>query len=291
MLPFLKYRAAGIIAGLVFILSLVSGCGRQDENVLARAGGIAITTDGYMEEFAKLPPRYKDIANLHKEEFLESLINKHLLLEEAKRKKLQNSEIVNKLVQDAKEEIMIQELIEREVNGKVELSDGEAENYYRENLNNYTEPVTIRASHILVDSEVVAVKILDDLERGLDFAELAEQYSLDIPTKDRGGDVGYFSKGEFFPGFERACEKMESGETSGVVKTELGYHIIKVMDKKEARHKTFEEVKDVIENELFLDKQMQLYEDLLQRLRKDRKVIINKDLLEATHPLSAAAPF
>ena len=293
-MSFLRYRVVNIISGLVFTaIFFVYGCGKEvkeksarqenrpkNEEILARIGDKVITSNEYREEITMLPANYKGIANLHKDQFLESLISKHLLLQEAKRKNLQNNEDVKKLFKRAKEEIMIQELINREITNIAEVSDSEIEEYYHENQNDYTEPAKIRASHILVDSEVVAIKILEDLKRGADFAELAKEYSLDIPTKDKGGELGYFAKGAFIAEFEQACEALKVNEISEPVKTDLGYHIIKIVDKKEAGPKTLEEVKDEIKNKLLLDKQMALYENLLQNLKKKYEISVNKELLE-----------
>ena len=284
-MPFLKHRIVTILSGLIFAsILLVYGCGRnekpKEEEILVRVGDSVITTAEYKEELTMLPPNYRNIADMYKDQFLESLISKRLLLQEAKRKNLENSEAVKKFTQRAKEEIMIQELINTEVANKAEVTDSEIEEHYNENQNNYMELAKMKASHILVDSEVIAIKVLHDLKNGVDFAELAKEYSLDIPTKDKGGELQYFAKGQLFPEFEQACEKLEIGEVSEAVKTGLGYHIIKVLDKKEAKAKTLEEVKDTIKNELVSSKQTLLYENLLQDLKKNQPVSINNELLQ-----------
>ena len=297
-MPFLKYRSVGIIAGLIFVAFLfVCGCGKEtgaklktdtarsdgrpkNEEILVRIGDDVITTADYKAEFTTLPPAYRDIARFRKGQFLESLINKHLLLQEAERRRLQNSDVVKRLLRRAEEEIMIQELINKEVSDNAEPIDSEIEKYYQENQGDYIEPARIRASHILVDSEVIVVKILDDLKRSGDFVELAREYSLDIPTKDKGGDLGYFTEGTLLPDFEEACGKLGVGEVSGAVKTDLGYHVIKILDKKEAKQKTLEEARDDIKSKLLLDKQVLLYGKLLQKLKEKQEISINKELLE-----------
>lgn len=274
---------------LFLIFAITFGCGRKgaieptkpkSEEILARVGEEVITTNDYKEEFAMLPPSYRNVARLGRDELLENLINKRLLLQEAKRRNLENSENVKRLFNKVKEEIMIQQLLDRKISDEVEVTDSEIEKHYSENQNKYMEPAKIRASHILVDSELIAKKILEDLNRGGNFAELAKEYSLDISTKDKGGDLGYFEKGALLSEFELACDKLNVGEMSDVVKTDLGYHIIKVLDKKESRLKILEEVKDDIKSELLLDKEISLYNSLLQELRKNQNITINKELLE-----------
>lgn len=293
-MPTLRYRTSHIAFYLfLLVLTVASGCGRGETarppmtepgEILAKVGEDIITVDDYKKEFALLPESYRDFTDLHKRRFLESIINKHLLLQEAKRRDLQKSENVTRLLEKVKEEIMIQELIDGAISDKAEITDGEIDEYYRENRDNYISPAKIRASHILVGSELLAENILADLGEGADFAELAGEHSLDIPTKDKGGDLGYFAKGTFLSDFEEACDKLNVDEISGVVGTDLGYHIIKVSDKKEREVKTLREVKDAIARELLLAKEISLYEKLLQGLKDNQKISINEELIEKLDP-------
>lgn len=290
-MPYLRYcRIRRFALSLLFVIVVTSGCARKEtveidkaknEEILARIGEDIITINDYKEEFAMLPSSYRDVAYQNKRNFLDNLINKRLLLQEAKRKHFENSESVRKLFQKVKEEIIIQELIDREISDNLEVTDSEIEKYYNENQNNYMEGAKIRASHILVDSEVLAKKIQSDLKQGYDFAELAKECSLDIPTKERGGDIGYFTKGALLAEFEDACDKVDVGGISDVVKTALGYHIIKVSDKKAPKLKSLEEVREDIKSELLLDKEIETYNILLQKLREKQKIVINNELLES----------
>lgn len=87
----------------------------------------------------------------------------------------------------------------------------------------------VRASHILVKTEQEAKRILDELNKDGSFSKLAEQYSL-CPSKKRGGDLGFFGRGRMVREFEQAAFGLKKGEFSGAVKTQFGYHIIKVTD-------------------------------------------------------------
>lgn len=87
----------------------------------------------------------------------------------------------------------------------------------------------IRCAHILVEKESLAKEILDKLTKGESFARMAEQYSID-GTRKRGGDLGFFGHGMMVKPFEEAAFKLNKGETSGVVRTEFGYHIIKRLE-------------------------------------------------------------
>jgi len=286
----LRYKTRCIAICALFLASLIiSGCGKkeaakpnkpQDDKILATVGDKVITIDDYKEEYAILPASYRDAVNFNKTQFLESLINKHLLFQEAKKKGIENSKDVKRLLKKVEEEIIIQEFLDKEISDRVEVTDAEIEKYYGENKNNYMEPVKIKASHILVDSEILATKIIGDIKEGADFAELAKEYSLDIPTKAKGGDLGYFDKGTLLAEFEEACDRLGVGEISEVVKTDLGYHVIKILDKKEAELKTLEDVKDDIKRELLLDKEISLYDTLIAELRKNCDISIDNELLD-----------
>ncbi|MBU4376827.1 MAG: peptidyl-prolyl cis-trans isomerase [Candidatus Omnitrophica bacterium] len=248
--------------------------------VVASVGGENITISEYEEEMAMLPPMYRSMAISNKQQFVDSLINKHLLLGEAKRRHLENNENVKKLLSKAKDEIMMQELIGIEITDKIKITDDDIGKYYEANKDKYIAPQKTRVSHILVDSEVVAQKVLFDLRKGEDFAVVCEEYSLDIPTKAKGGDTGYFAKGSLLPEFEEACDSLEVGDTSGVVKTGLGYHIVRVTDRKESQPRQLSEVRNEIENELFIEKQISLYEELMQGLKKGKEVRVNNTVFD-----------
>ncbi|WLR51471.1 peptidylprolyl isomerase [Bacillus tianshenii] len=109
----------------------------------------------------------------------------------------------------------------------------------------------IKASHILVKDEKTAKEVKQKLDNGGDFAKLAEEYSTG-PSGPKGGDLGYFSKGDMVPEFEEAAYKLKVDEVSAPVKSQFGWHIIKVTDKKEL--KPFEEMKDEVKKEIVQQK-------------------------------------
>lgn len=143
----------------------------------------------------------------------------------------------------------------------VSITDEDSMKYFEDNKDN---AVILKASHILLATEEEAKTVLDRLNAGEDFATLATLESLDSVSAARGGDLGYFGKGFMIAEFEDAAMALEEGEISGIVKTEVGYHIIKVEEKKD----TFDELKDEIVKVL----KEQKYLDKVQALRDDAKV-------------------
>lgn len=146
------------------------------------------------------------------------------------------------------------------------IDEKEAKDYFEANKDDL---VVVKASHILVKTEDEGKKVLDRLKAGEDFAKLAEEVSIDKASASQGGSIGYFAKGDMIAEIEEAAFALNAGETSGLVKTEVGYHIILVEDKKE----TYEALKDDIIGYLKDDK----YMEKIQDLRDNAKVKIYLD--------------
>ncbi len=154
--------------------------------------------------------------------------------------------------------LTIQHFIDNKFTSNTTISDEEVKKYYDENPSSFQEPEQVRASHIMVmvDSSADQAKkdeakkkieqILQKLKAGADFAALAKEVSEDTYTKDNGGDLDYFYKGQMVQAFEDAAFPLKPGEISNVVETEYGYHIIKVTGKKEAKTITLDESKEEI---------------------------------------------
>jgi len=145
--------------------------------------------------------------------------------------------------------------------------------FFEENKSDYDEPEQVIASHILVATEEEAKEIKQQLDEGADFAELAREKSLDVTTAVAGGDVGWFPRGRMAEEFEKTAFKLMPGQMSGPVKTDFGYHIIKVTDRKAAREAAFEEVRDDIEKGLKMQ-QSKTAQQLVAELKLDSDITV-----------------
>lgn len=162
--------------------------------------------------------------------------------------------------ENMRKEILVDKHRENIVNN-VNILEEDAREFFEENKEALVE---VKASHILVSSEEEGKKILERLKNGENFANLATLESLDSGSAAQGGDLGYFGKGQWLSEFEVAVFALEIGETSDLVKTEVGYHIIHLEDKKD----TYEELKDKIDDIL----KEQEYIKNIQDLRNKAKV-------------------
>lgn len=183
--------------------------------------------------------------------------------EEEFEESLQNSQITREFLEEnLKKDMLISKHRENFLNNTT-IDEEEAEKFFEDNKEDL---IVVRASHILVKTEEEGQKVLERLNNGEDFAKLAEELSADKASGLMGGDLGYFGKGNYIAEFEEAAFALNPGETSDLVKTEVGYHIIRLEDKKD----TFESLKEDIINYL----KDQKYYEKLQEIRENAKVKI-----------------
>lgn len=154
----------------------------------------------------------------------------------------------------------------------IEITDDEMETYFEENKESYAQAEEIEANHILVEDEDIAKEVKQKLDDGDDFSELAASYSTDDSNKDNGGELGYFGEGEMVEAFEEVAFAMEVDEVSDPVKTDYGYHIIKVTDHKEAKEANYEEVKEEIKETLIESKLSSEYTEWLNEKYEEYEI-------------------
>jgi len=247
-----------------------------------------------------------------KNAILENLIIAELLFQESKQKGIEvKAEDVTEQLQDIKQrfptetefkkvldenqitesdlqvqikrDLAIQQLIDKEVAQGVMITDEESKTYYDTHPQSFVQPEKVRASHILIKVDADATetqktearkKITDvqqKLQKGEDFATLAQNYSEDSSSA-KGGDLGYFERGQMVKPFEEAAFSLKPNETSGIVETRFGYHLIKVVDKKPEAKVTYAEVKDRL-NQYLKQQKIQSEEKLyIDNLRKNAAI-------------------
>ena len=261
----------------------LSGCGSQGK-VAAVVNGQVITAKEIEARLERLNPATRQAIGNDRRRLLEEMIMETLLLQEARRRGLHQDAQVEQLLKEAHRQILIGRLVESVRQSKaVEVSDEQIAQFYQANKALFREPESFRASHILLNSEEDAKKALARLKGGESFAKLAEELSVD-PTKTKGGDIGFFSKGQLIPEFEKACENLKPGETSGIVKSPLGYHIILLAERRGPRERSLDEVKDQIRRQLGAQGQQRQVEAFAQELRSKAQITIREPFASASPP-------
>ena len=162
--------------------------------------------------------------------------------------------------------------VEKILKPSIKITEDEMKEYFEENKDSYAQEEQVQASHILVEDEKTAKEIEKKLADGEDFAELAKEYSTDTASAENGGELGYFGSGEMVEEFEKVAFSTPVGEISDPVKTDYGYHIIKVTDKKEAKEAVYEDNKKAVEQALFDEKLNEEYPTWLEKAKKDYKI-------------------
>jgi len=247
-----------------------------------------------------------------KKELLESLINQELLFQESKKQNIVvEEENVNEslgkvkanfaddatyqsalkeaniseelLVTRIKRGLAINSLVDRQVTQKISITDAETKEYYDAHPDAFKQAEQVQASHILVKVAEGATeadlktakekidKILVRVKAGEDFATLAKETS-DCPSSADGGNLGYFEKGKMVQEFEDAAFTLKTGEVSGIVKTDYGYHIIKVTDRKEATVLALDTVKEDLQTYLKKQKTLAGVNTLIETLKTNSKI-------------------
>lgn len=174
---------------------------------------------------------------------------------------LTSSEISKEFFEsNMRKELLVEKHKEEFLKG-IDITDKEAKEFFEENEDTL---IVLNASHILVATEEEGKTILERLEKGEDFATLATLESIDSVSAAQGGDLGYFTKGEMISEFEDAAFALEEGEISDLVKTEVGYHIIQLNERKDTYEDLESEIKIILRDEQYLSK--------IQQLRNDAKV-------------------
>ncbi|GAB4425147.1 MAG: peptidyl-prolyl cis-trans isomerase [Thermodesulfovibrionales bacterium] len=274
---------------LIFLMIVVSSillfsCARQGEQksgYVAKVGSTTITQEDVSKEMKSLPDQIQKIFEGPEgaERFVNELVKKEILYQEAKKKGLDKSPEYQKKVEDFKKLTLISQLLEKEIEEKVKVSDKDVKDYYESHKKDFTANNQVRASHILVKTEDEARGIVEQVKKGGDFAKIAKAKSMDTGSAKNGGDLGFFSRGQMVPEFENVAFNLKVGEVSGPVRSQYGYHIIKVTERKEGKVVEFEKIKDLLSQRLTAEKQKEIFDSYINNLRNSYKVDINKEAL------------
>ena len=247
------------------------------ETILASFGNQTITLGEFNLIWEEVPEEYK--LQLDKSMLLDQLISEKLLIQEAIIMGLEEDDDVLEQVKKITEQILVQVLIEKEILDKVKVNDEEVLEYYEQSKDSFTEKEQVYLYNILVETEEEAQVILEQLIAGANFSEIAIEKSIG-PSAAQGGDLEYIAKGTIIPEIEEVIFALELEELSKVVKTDFGFHILKITDKKPETVKALEEVKEEIIQTLLPTKQKEAFDNLLEELKDKVEIEINEKLLE-----------
>ena len=180
-------------------------------------------------------------------------------------------------------DLAIQEFVNSQIVPQIKISNEENRAFYNDHPEYFKQPEQVKASHILIkldpqseeSQQQQGKKRIEDIQQklkdGQDFAELAKNFS-EGPSRDKGGDLGYFSRGQMVPPFEEAAFALKPGEMSGIVQTQFGYHLILVTDRRPEKIINYEEVENKIKQYLKQEKVKQDVELYVKKLRDTAEI-------------------
>jgi peptidyl-prolyl cis-trans isomerase C len=247
-----------------------------------------MTTEQLNEQKKKILEQYKNPSA--KQEFLQSWISQEVLYRQALEEKLSDQPEVKGVVEDLVRSALSQQLMNKELADKINITETDLQTYYQANKQRYIEPAKASISHILVKDQQEAKDLIEHINNGEEFGELAKEFSVDQDTKDNGGIIDTdVRKGSYIPAIGELPElndKIFAAEAGDVLsepyKTEKGWEIVKVREKYSERQKNFDEVRQQVITALLSQKRQDVQTDLIEQMMDKYNVIIHTSAIQNT---------
>lgn len=254
--------------------------GKKEGQVMAEVNSGSITTGDFERELKNLPEYLKSMADTPqgRKEMLDTMVIRELILQQASKDGLDKGPEIEEKLQDLKKRLIVEAFLKKKVEAASQVSDAELQKFYEQNKEKFKSGAQMKASHILVKTEKEAKDILAQIKAGGNFEELAKKSSVDSSSA-KGGDLGWFGAGSMVPAFEKAAMALKENQVSEVVKSDFGYHIIKLTGKRAAGVRPLEEVKEQIKGAMMPSKQQEIFQKIKEELKKTAKINIKEDVL------------
>lgn len=240
----------------------------MENKILAKVGTLTVTESEVTEFIAGLGQRGAAYNTPEgRRAVLNQLIGNKLLLLDAQRNLYEAESEFRAQLARLKEDLLISYAADKAVSS-VRVTEADVKKYYEDNKDKFVTGESVNASHILVDTEEKALEVLAKIDGGeMTFEEAAQAYSS-CPSKDAGGNLGDFGHGQMVPEFDEAVFAMNAGETTKVpVKTQFGYHLIKLNAKTESKALEFEQIRDDLQQMMYTEKRREAYEHRINQLK------------------------
>lgn len=257
------------------VVAAITGCAETEKNnaraipagAIVRVGDIVLTDDkleNLLPESEKIPFSVEE-----KSRFIQHWVELEILYREALRRGLQNDPRVRARIKGLEKEFLADHLIFLELRERIQVSEEEIEDYFIRHGDEYKYEYRVR--HILVNTLEEAEEV-QELLKTKQFAWVANRYSVD-PVAKRGGDLGYLTKGNMIPEFETVIFDLKPDEVSGIVESDFGFHIIKMVGMREARVKvSLDEIRGGIMSRLIMEKREKAFKEFTGALRNSTDI-------------------
>jgi peptidyl-prolyl cis-trans isomerase C len=260
---------------LALALLAAAGCGGgEDGGMAARPPDAIVVVDGKALTESRLElllpaDGRMPLSAPEKEARVEQWVEMELLYQEALRRGLHNDPRIGARLESLEREFLADHLIFLELRERIEISEEEIEEHFEKHREEYANEY--RVSHIMVNTREEAENILELLEKR-SFTWVANRHSVD-PVARRGGDLGYLTKGNMIPAFETVIFDMKPGEVSGIVQSDFGFHIIRLVGTRTAQVKVeLADVRERIMNDLVVERREAAYREFIEKLRERSEI-------------------
>lgn len=274
-------RVFELLLSILIVIFSVFSCGpekKRQEKIIVEIGNEKLT----VEMLKKVTPVHQNNLLTHEQiqNYVQRWIDHELIYQEALRQGMNKNVELIQVLKKAEKDFLVDKLLDSFLSEDISISDQEIINYYEMNKDNFTRAKTeIRALHILISDENNANAIRRRILRGEDFENVAQEVSLDYNRKKRI-DMGYFTSDDVVPEIAASVFNWKVGSVTRPIKSEFGYHIFKIIDKKSANTvRDYEEVKDKIIKRLITKKKEDRYKDFITSLKSKNEVKTNFEYL------------
>ncbi|TKS58290.1 MAG: hypothetical protein EWM72_03090 [Nitrospira sp.] len=262
----------GILAGLGIGLS--SCTTQQEEPVIALVNGRAITQIEFDVRWGELSEATRSRYDKEggKRRFLDELITRELLMQEARRQGLDQNNGIRDKAQRYKEQLILDELLKDKLQSKVELKQAELDAYYEIHERELLDPLKVQVSQMLLPNFPAAKDLETQINRGGDFAKFAQRYSIDDNTKAKGGDLGPYRKGLVVPEVDAVIHTLKPGMVSAPIRTVSGYYLVMITPLDKEIIQTDLATQERLRQELLADKRRKRFEEVIADIRANATI-------------------
>ena len=261
---YLRKIVSSILAFLLFSIMFLKATQAQNIPIVANVNNEDISLETMIHAMNELPPEIQSQPFMsYYEDLLERVIDIKLFAQEGKKMKLNEEPSVRAAIDFVIEKVLMQAFLSKYVQENIKEENIKAS--YNNFIADETSREEIKASHILMDTESEAIDVINMLNNGDDFAELAKNKSTG-PSGPSGGDLGWFKRGQMVPPFEKAAFSLNKNEITQLpVQTQFGWHVIKIFDKRIPEAPSYESMK----SKLIQDLERKIVSKKIQDLRND----------------------
>lgn len=284
-----KSFAGLAVIALASLFIAAAAASAAEPEILAKVGNRNITKADIETLIGFYPPNQQAMIRMdpkNEEALLNNYVTIIAVAEMARRQGFDKDKNMRRQIQVLTDEHLAKGYVQKNILSKVKVTDKDVEEYYKNHIKEFEKPESVRVRHILIgfkgdisdDEKKKLRKKAEDILRkakdGNDFAKLASEYSDDPGSKAKGGDLGYFPRGNMVPEFENAAFSLKPGEISDIVETPYGYHIIKLEDKKAAETPAFDSVKDQAKIKATQAEEQKKINEFIEKARKETRATV-----------------